>query len=177
MQLSGDACIESGNSSVQPEQVLAEEVETAEELLEQDALQLNIAQLLEEDLLGELLDDGQLLLNEVELLGLAGASSLLDEDLVEGSVEVVDSSEEVEESISLLAEDGLVVQESGEVNPSIDNIDRPSRYGVFTLGVVGNRGTRGITSESHEKDGDQVERTSEQHCCKKKKGKKDEGRR
>jgi hypothetical protein len=81
-------------------------------------------------LLGELLDDGQLLLDKVELLSLAGASSLLDEDLVEASIEVVDSSEEVEESISLLAEDGLVVQESGKVNhPSTENIDRPSRYG------------------------------------------------
>ena len=74
------------------------------------------------------MDDGQLLLHDIDLLSLAGASSLLNEDLVEVSSEVVDSSEEVEESNSMLAEDGLVVQESDEVNPTnnIPNIESSS---------------------------------------------------
>lgn len=81
-------------------------------------------------LLGEFRDDGQLLLHKVNLLSLADGSSLLNEDLVEGSIEIIDSTEEVEESNSMLAENVLVGEQSDQVNlsnPSKANIQCPSR--------------------------------------------------
>jgi len=71
----GNVEIESGDSAnVQALQVLAEDAQSRDELVEEEDLDLGLASLLEEDPLGELGHDCQLLLDQVDVLRLADES-------------------------------------------------------------------------------------------------------
>jgi len=79
------------------EQVVLEKVELSEELLQNDYLDFNFANLGKDDLFREFLNDHQLLLQDSNLLGLAHLLANNDElVLVEETVEVSDSKEVIE---------------------------------------------------------------------------------
>jgi len=79
-------------------EVIAEETEAGMELLEDDGLGLNLADLLEDDPLGHLLEDNETLLDDLDGLGVADDLGLLLYDLgeVDGAVEVVRTIEVIE---------------------------------------------------------------------------------
>ncbi len=91
-------------------QVVTEESKTGVELLEDDSLSLNLADLLEDDPLGHLLDDEQALLDDLYGLGVANnlcaGLDLLAE--VDGAVEVIGTVEVVE------------VVEGGQATPAVE---------------------------------------------------------
>lgn len=92
-----DVLVEAGEAAVEALQVPSEDVKAILELAKDDGLCLEIADGLENDLFGCLLENGQLLLHDVDLLCLADVLLVQEDDLlVAGPVEVLGAEEPVE---------------------------------------------------------------------------------
>lgn len=144
-KLVGDDLVESRDAAVEALEVVSEDVESGSELLEENSLCFYLADLLEDEPLGELLDDRQLLLDDVDLVRLAEQLVLLGEEdlLVERSVEVP-GTEEVVKFVERLEASPVVQGERLGSGPR-------GQLGMrLTSGVVGKRGGQSRANKCHQ---------------------------
>jgi len=88
--------VETGFATVEEQQVICEDIESTSQLLDEEGLSLNFANLFKNHLLSEFLNDEQLLLNKVNGLSSTEQLILKEELLVLESEDIVDAEEIVE---------------------------------------------------------------------------------